>query len=57
MYQNILIPLDLSHKSQAVELANVAIALTAGQPATVHLLMLIKALFIARPILTLNRAI
>ncbi|MFT6350687.1 universal stress protein [Neptuniibacter pectenicola] len=38
MYQNILIPLDLSHKSQAVELANVAIALTAGQPATVHLL-------------------
>lgn len=38
MYSNILIPLDLSHKEQVVELAQIATALAAGSPARINLL-------------------
>ncbi len=38
MYSNILIPLDLSHKEQVVELAQIATALAAGNPARINLL-------------------
>ncbi|MBN0987262.1 universal stress protein [Amphritea pacifica] len=38
MYSNILIPLDLSHKEQVVDLARIAMALAAGKPAQVNLL-------------------
>ena len=38
MYSNILIPLDLSHKEQVVELAQIATARGAGTPARINLL-------------------
>ncbi len=38
MYSNILIPLDLSHKEQVVELAQIATALAVGNPARINLL-------------------
>ncbi|WP_299198344.1 universal stress protein [uncultured Amphritea sp.] len=38
MYSNILIPLDLSHKEQVVELVQIATALAAGNPAEINLL-------------------
>ncbi|WP_428036045.1 universal stress protein [Amphritea sp.] len=38
MYSNILIPLDLSHKEQVIELAKIATALAAGHPAEINLL-------------------
>jgi len=38
MYRNILIPLDLSHKEQVVELAQIATARAAGNPARINLL-------------------
>ena len=38
MYQDILIPLDLSHKAQAVKLGNVAVSLASGHSARLHLL-------------------
>jgi len=38
MYSNILIPLDLSHKEQVVELVQIATTLAAGTPARINLL-------------------
>lgn len=38
MYSNMLIPLDLSHKEQVLELAQIATALAAGTPAKINLL-------------------
>ena len=38
MYKNILVPLDLSHKEQVVELGQIAASLAAGGNADLHLL-------------------